>query len=658
MQWQTSNFPHIRQLTPQYEEHIKQSTFLNIDSLLIPSPFILDKTIDIDYEHSLVWDSGGELLGYLLVYSTPDRKKFHMYKQATSPFARSKGIGSAFFEYLAHTAAKDSQIYLFVWEKLLSSIEFYQSKGFIIEDTIVYRKMKFHQMSATAAAVREAVDLKKGRDYTVVEELGKVRHDAKKSLKVLFDMASMLSADNFNKVTEDIRRETTALINTLNTYEDKIKVSRKVSIKELINERLIPYVEASTIPCEIRLNLASKTPLVIGNYIKYSRALINIVSNALDSIRVSGRDGIVEFTLREKNDSLILTIQDNGTGIPEDKLKKGPDQLPLFVGKTTKEKSAGEGIGTRQIFEAFGTENITVESRLQEFTRWTITLSKGTQKDEALLNNLGSRYLMLLKLTQKIEITSESSRSQISIFIWQLRQLELFSYDLAYQFSKYNNVRDIYHNILLYRYGGRGFGEFKEDLLQCRIDHKIIRSWLMSILHRIKRNETWIADNLAYDDFKSELLLSYGQAVNRTMIFTLDPDNGSFFATDRKFCEHVDFASYLGRERDMLIRGEFSGDLKNLSNPIVLGVWKAKDPLDLHNRISLIRKAAGQLLAMGLSNDKRLAFYSTTYNSCDTDLDIFKTITLQEMATMEDKDFHTLTREVDNEMSDLIFAAG
>ena len=107
-----------------------------------------------------------------------------------------------------------------------------------------------------------------------------------------------------------------------------------------------------------------------------------------------------------------------------------------------------------------------------------------------------------------------------------------------------------------------------------------------------------------------------------------------------------------------MIRGEFSGDLKNVSNPIVMGVWKAKDRQDLYNKLSLIRKGAGQFLTMGLNGEKRLTFYNTTYNSCDVDLDIFKTVTLHEMATMKDEDFGTLTREVDNEMSDLIFAAG
>jgi len=658
MQWQSSNFPYIKRLNQEYEDIIRQSTFLNIDSLLIPSPYVLDKTIDIDYEHSLVWDEEGELLGYLLVYATPDRKKFHIYKQVTSPFGRGKGIGSAFLEYLAHTVAADSRIYLFVWERLISSIEFFQSKGLVIEDLIVYRKMKFHQMSATAEAIRHAIALTKDKDYTVVEELGKVRHDAKKSLKVLYDMASMLSVDNFNKVTEDINRETTALVNTLNTYEDKIKVFHTVSIKELIIERLIPYIEAATIPCEIRLNLESRIPAVMGNYMNYSRALINIVSNALDAIRISGRQGVIEFTLREKDDAVVLTIQDNGVGIAEDKLKKGPDKVPLFVGKTTKEGAIGEGIGTRQIFATFGAGNIEVESQWQEFTRWTVTLKKGTQKDASLLTNLGSRYIRFIKSTQKIEITSESSRSEIAIFIWQLRQMELFSYDLAYQFSKYNNVRDIYQNILLYRYGGRSFEQLKAELRQCRVDHYVIGSWLLGMLSRIHRNETWLAQNIPFDDFKDELLQSYGQAIDRTMIFTLDPDNGRFFATDRRFAEHLDFVPYLGRERDQLIRGEFIGDLKNITNPIVMGVWLVKDHQDLHDKLLQLRKGARQLLAMGLSREKRLAFYATTYNHTDRDVDIFKTITLHEMATIPEYDFDQLTREVDNEMDGMVFAAG
>jgi GNAT superfamily N-acetyltransferase/two-component sensor histidine kinase len=658
MRWQSSDFPYIRSLNQEYEKAIRQSTLLNIDSLVIPSPYILDKAIDIDYEHSLVWDEEGELLGYLLVYATPDSRKLHIYEQVTSPFGRGKGIGSAFLEYLANTVDAGSRIYLFVWEKLTSSIEFFQSKGLVIEDLIVYRKMRFHLMSATAGTIREAIARTKNRDYSVVEELGKVRHDAKKSLKVLFDMASMLSVDNFSKVTEDINRETTALVNTLNTYEDKIRVSHKVSIKELIIERVIPFIEAASFPCQIRLNLESRISAVMGNYMNYSRALINLVSNSLDAIRVSGRRGIIEFTLREQDDAVLLIIQDNGVGIERERLKKGADMLPLFVGKTTKQGTVGEGLGTRQIFSTFGPDSILVESRVQEFTRWTIALKKNNQKDAALLTSLGSRYVRFIKTTQGIGVSRESGRPEIARFIWQLRQMELFSYKLLYQFSRYNNVRDIFQNILLYRYGGRSFEQFKAELRQCRIDDEVIRSWLMGMMRRINRNETWIMQNFSFDEYKDELLQSYGQAIDRTMIFTMDPDNGRFFATDRRFAEHLDFVPYLGRGRDQLLRGEFSGDFKLLTSPVVMGVWSVKDLGDLHDKLRLIRKGVARLLEMGLPGEKRLSFYTTTYNSIGRDVDIFRTLSLREMLTMENGELDSLTREVDNEMNDMVFAAG
>jgi hypothetical protein len=76
--------------------------------------------------------------------------------------------------------------------------------------------MKFQLMSVTAGPLKERVDSTTRLDVSVVEELSKVRHDVKKSLKVLFDMTAMLSVGNFNKVAEDINRETTALLNTLN----------------------------------------------------------------------------------------------------------------------------------------------------------------------------------------------------------------------------------------------------------------------------------------------------------------------------------------------------------------------------------------------------------------------------------------------------------
>ncbi len=651
-----ADFPFIRKLNLTYEKRISQIPFLNIDSVLIPTPYEKHRALDIDYEHSYVWDEEGELLGYLLVYSNEERTHFHIYKQVTSPFGRGKGIGKAMVEKLARSVSPDAQIYLYAWEKLLSSIEFFTSRGFAFEEEIVYRKMKFHLLSARASDLVERMATEKNKNFTVAEELSKVRHDAKRSLKVLLDMASMLSVDNFNKVIEDINRETTDLLNTLNMYEDKVKVSHEVNIKELITERVIPVIEAASIPCEIRLTIGPKIHPVNGNFMSFSRALINIVSNSIDAIREAGTRGIIEMNLWEKNENIFLTISDNGSGISEDRLKRGEDMLPLFVGKTTKKVRTGEGLGTTQVFSTFGANNITVESKVGEFTKYSIRLTKSSRRDTSVYTEFESRYLEVMKSTQHIGVKKDSNTVAIAAFIWQLRKIEIFSYDLVYQFSRYNNVRDLYRNLMMYLYGGKDFNYMKTETKKYRIDNENIRIWLLDIVKRIKRQETFILQNLDFNEYKGVLFESFGQAIERTIIFTLEPESGKFYATDRKLAEHLDFVHFLSPVRDNLLRGEFIGDVRNVQSPIYLGVWSVMSLQDMYDKMRLIRRGAQQLLKMGLKKEKRLFFYNTTYNKSDYEIDTLKTTTLWEMAELKDDEFDRYIVEADNELGGMIFA--
>jgi ribosomal protein S18 acetylase RimI-like enzyme/two-component sensor histidine kinase len=651
-----ADFPFIRRLNAAYEMRIKQIPFLNIDSVLIPTPYEKHRSLDIDYQHSFVWDEEGELLGYLLVYSNAEKTHFHIYKQVVSPFGRGKGIGSALVEKLTSSVSPDAQIYLYVWEKLISSIDFYMSRGFAFEEEIPYRKMKFHLMSARAGEMRERLESAKTKVFTVAEELGKVRHDAKRSLRVLLDMASMLSVDNFNKAIEDINRETTALLNTLNMYEDKVKASHEVNIKELINDRVIPVIEAASIPCEIRLILGSKIHPVNGNYMSFSRALINLVANSIDAIKEAERQGIIEISLLEKDDNVLLSVSDNGSGIAEDRLETGPDMLPLFVGNTTKKVRTGEGLGTLQVFSTFGANNIKVESRLGESTRYTIRLSKSSKRDKSVYTEYESRYLAVMKSTQHIGVKKESSNLEIAAFIWQLRKIEIFSYDLVYQFSRYNNVRDIYRNLMMYLYGGKDFNYMKTEMKKYRIDNENIRTWLLDIIKRIKRQENFILQNLDFNEYKGVLFESFGQAVERTIVFTLEPESGKFYATDRKLAEHLDFVPFLSPNRDSLLRGEFIGDVRNVTSPIYLGVWSVVSRQDMFDKMRLIQKGAEQLLKMGLKNEKRLFFYNTTNNKSDWEIDTLKSTTLLGMVEMREEDFNQFITETEDELQGMVFA--
>ena len=139
---------NIIQLTPQTEKRIRRNPLLNIDTFIIPSPYINDLELEKDYSFSYVCQVEGEILGYILVYSDRQKKNFHIYKLVTSPFGRSMGIGSGFIEHLARNIPENSTVYLYVWEKQTDTIEFFRNKGFSAGDQIVYRNLVYYYLSA------------------------------------------------------------------------------------------------------------------------------------------------------------------------------------------------------------------------------------------------------------------------------------------------------------------------------------------------------------------------------------------------------------------------------------------------------------------------------------------------------------------------------
>lgn len=651
-----NSFNYIVNLTPELELKIRKIPFLNIDAYRIPSPYVRYKTLEKDYNHSYVWNEEGEILGYFLVYSDPDKKLYHLYKQVTSPFGRGKGIGSAFIEKLTTEIPGDSLVYLYIWDKQVDSIDFFERKGFQIQDQIVYRELIFYHMLSKASNIQAHIRLGKEKESNEIAELGKMRHDARKNVQLLLDMINMLSIDNSSKIIEDINRETTALINLLNSFGDRIEPNHEINLKDLIMERVIPFIEVSGVPCEINVSMKTQSSEVVAHYVDVGRALINLVSNSLDAIRKADRKGVIGIGFREKDDQIILEIKDNGVGIKQDRLKLNKDKIPLFVGKSTKNNITGEGLGTKQVFATFGPDNIKVESKYGSYTKWIVRLQKSIEKQPRVMSSLEARYYSFQNQRETIQIDASSNRHEIIRFIQHTRQMEFLCYDLIFQFSKYNNIRDIYRNILAFRYGGKDFEFLRGELYNCRVDTPELCNWLLDTVLSIKENEKLLTLYVPFDDFAGILLSSYGQPQNYTIIFTFDPRSGRFLCADRKLAEHLDFVPYLNRPKNLLLRGELCDDLSNLSSPIMLGVWNIDSEKDLLAKLKLIRKGAVKLIKMGVSGKKRLTFYHTTYNSCSQEIDTFKSVTLENMAEVKNNELTDFMINSDEELKGLAFA--
>ncbi len=649
---------YIKRLSKEYEERIRRIPFLNIDAFIIPSPYIAGHNMEKDYEHSYLWEEEGEILGYILTYSNTDKTFFHIYKQVTSPFGRGKGIGSAFLEKLVNEVSEDAIIYLYVWEKRIDSLMFFENKGFRLIDSIVYRNLVFHHLQNSAGNIKKQINIHKSKLKTQLEEIGKMRHDAKKILKLLIDKVNLLSIDNTPKVIEDINRETTALINILNTYEDKIELyKREVNLRNLITERIIPYIEVSGVNCKVIFTVETPVPPVIAHYIDVGRALINIISNSLDAIKEAGRDiGVIEITLRGAEEFVYLDIKDNGIGIPKEKLRLDKNGIPLFVGRTTKKSKKGTGTGTVQVFETFGKKNIVFSSKYKQYTKVTIRFPKKIIKTED--NKFEYQMFEFRESNLRMpEISDKSDYVSISTYIWELRKMEVFLYDLLFQFSEYNNIRNIYRQILAVRYGDIKLSEFEKEIFNYRIDNLKIPKWVIEVLEKILIYEKKLYDSITITDrIRGVLLKSYGQALGRTIIFTIDPESGNFYATDRKLAEHLDFAPYLGKSTDELIRGEFKGDINNLKSPLYLGVWTIKDNNDLLYKLELLRKTAEKLIDFGINRNKRLSFYHTTYNQYSVEINTYKITTLKEFSGLNQEKLLEFTDQADEQLQGLIFA--
>lgn len=95
------------------------------------------------------------------------------------------------------------------------------------------------------------------------------------------------------------------------------------------------------------------------------RVMLNLLSNAIKY--TSSKEGKIEVTIKNKEDKIVVSVKDNGVGIPEDKLDIIFDRFGQANTELTR-ANEGSGIGlslVQSIIELHG-GNISVESQLHK----------------------------------------------------------------------------------------------------------------------------------------------------------------------------------------------------------------------------------------------------------------------------------------------------
>ena len=122
---------------------------------------------------------------------------------------------------------------------------------------------------------------------------------------------------------------------------------------------------------EIEININDDL-IVMANKVRLEQVFVNLFNNALDAMKGNNK-GLLKVVTRNKNNHLVITVEDNGEGIDPDIIQNIFD--PFF---TTKDVGVGLGLGlsiSHGIIKNYGGE-LTAENNCEGGARFNILLPK------------------------------------------------------------------------------------------------------------------------------------------------------------------------------------------------------------------------------------------------------------------------------------------
>ncbi|HWT74756.1 MAG TPA: HAMP domain-containing sensor histidine kinase [Mobilitalea sp.] len=179
------------------------------------------------------------------------------------------------------------------------------------------------------------------------------------------------------KICENQVENITAIIANMSSLIDAEKMDTKVQMEEFEFSQLIRQivsglkVQFERKNIELKLVDTVKVTLKTDKY-KLSQAIYNILTNAYKYTETNGK---VQINYQIMPDRLILTIEDNGSGISEE------DQRKIFDAYYKSSRNAnpsGEGLGLYVAKENLISMNgdITVESRINHGSKFIVSIPR------------------------------------------------------------------------------------------------------------------------------------------------------------------------------------------------------------------------------------------------------------------------------------------
>jgi two-component system NtrC family sensor kinase len=213
-----------------------------------------------------------------------------------------------------------------------------------------------------------------------------VAHEINNPLAIINEKAGLMK--DILEVSEDLSQNKDKFIGLITGIFDSVNRCRTITHRLLgfsrrmdiahdridLNDAITEVIgfldkEISYRDIRLELNLSKDLPKVVSDKGQIQQVFLNIINNAMDVVE---KGGLIEVSSSVKDERFVrVSIRDNGSGIPKDKLKHIFE--PFY---TTKESGKGTGLGlsiSYGIVQRLG-GTILVESEIKKGTSFIIEI--------------------------------------------------------------------------------------------------------------------------------------------------------------------------------------------------------------------------------------------------------------------------------------------
>jgi two-component system, OmpR family, phosphate regulon sensor histidine kinase PhoR len=167
--------------------------------------------------------------------------------------------------------------------------------------------------------------------------------------------------------SEDLHKYIHSILQLSRVEARELKIKKSATDVNVLIEKAIGQIEplASDRQIAIKKDLEPLFSLEIDPVL-IGEVILNLVDNA---IKYTSPNGEVQVSSREESDEIIVTVSDNGPGIPEDELQRIWEKFYRVPGQDVKSKGSGLGLYLVRYFIELHGGRVFVQSQPGQGTR-------------------------------------------------------------------------------------------------------------------------------------------------------------------------------------------------------------------------------------------------------------------------------------------------